>query len=96
MSHEKVSPDGRYVAKIEKALEICWQIAGPKEEMAQATIDMMETFARVLETQSKEEGSGKQATESKSKTKSKAKTKSEPEAGSDNPGDSTAPAVENG
>ena len=80
----------------EKALEICWQIAGPKEEMAQATIDMMETFARVLETQSKEEGSGKQATESKSKTKSKAKTKSEPEAGSDNPGDSTAPAVENG
>jgi hypothetical protein len=31
-----------------RALEACWQIAGPREEMSEETIDMMRRLASVL------------------------------------------------
>jgi hypothetical protein len=32
----------------ERALAMCWEIAGPREEMSQPTLDMMNRLASVL------------------------------------------------
>jgi hypothetical protein len=35
-------------AERKRAVEICWEIAGPKEEMSPETLDMMEKLTKVL------------------------------------------------
>ena len=32
----------------QRAIELCWQIAGPREEMAEATVELMATFEHIL------------------------------------------------
>jgi pimeloyl-ACP methyl ester carboxylesterase len=36
-----------------KALELCWRIAGPREEMVEETLELMKAFARLLEVEAK-------------------------------------------
>jgi hypothetical protein len=36
----------------QKALDLCWEIAGPEEEMAETTSELMRVFAQVLEVDS--------------------------------------------
>jgi tellurite resistance protein len=33
----------------QRAIDVCWQIAGPEDEMSQATVDMMHRFGEILD-----------------------------------------------